>query len=396
MLRTLKFAQHLGRFGWQPTVLTVDPMAYEQRYETIPEPPAGVEVHRVRAFDTARHLSILGRYPRFLAVPDRWATWRFAAVRRALSLIRRLQPQVIWSTYPIATAHVIGASVHRRTGLPWVADCRDSMTEADYPRDPEIRDAFLRIEREMVQQATRVVFTAPGTQRMYAERYPEVPAGRWQLMPNGYDEEDFTGLPERQQTARQQVTLLHSGVLYPIERNPRALFSALRSLRDRGAMTADSLRVVLRACGHEREIGALIEEFGIADLVRLEPGLPYRDALAEMTSVDALLLLQAANCNHQIPAKLYEYLRAGRPLLALTDPAGDTARQVVAASAGAVIPLDDAVAIERELPRFLDQVRAGTLPVADRAQVRAFDRIEQSRRLAGLFDQVLVERGRRR
>jgi hypothetical protein len=393
VLRPLKFAQHLGRYGWQPTVITVNPRAYEQRYDVIPPPPKGVEVHRVFALDTARHLSIGGRYPGFLALPDRWASWRYAAIRRALAVVKRERPDVIWSTYPIATAHVIGAAVHRHTGIPWVADCRDSMTEDDYPRNPDTRRAFLEIEREMVERAARVVFTAPGTVSMYADRYPAIAKARWQLLPNGFDEEDFSSLSPPARAASGPLTLLHSGVLYPIERDPRAFFTALRSLKARGVISAGTLSIVLRATGHDKQIGSLINEFGIGDMVHLEPGLPYRDALTEMMGVDALLLLQASNCNHQIPAKVYEYMRVARPILALTDPTGDTANQVTAPGAGIVVRLDDAEVIERELPSFLERVRSSSAPIATRTAVRAYERSEQAGQLAKVFEQVVAERG---
>jgi glycosyltransferase involved in cell wall biosynthesis len=394
LLRTLKFAQHLGRYGWQPTVITADPRAYERRYEGIPDPPAGVEVHRPFAFDIGRHLTIAGHYPRFLALPDRWAPWWFAGVKRTVALARRLKPDIIWSTYPIATAHAIGMSAHRRTGIPWVADCRDSMTEADYPREALKRRVFRWIERRMVTEASRVVFTAPGTAKMYAERYPEVPASRWALLPNGYDEEDFAPLGEARPASNGgPLKLLHSGVLYPIERDPRALFTALRSLLDKKAIDGSRLQVVLRASNHDRELTELIEQYQVGELVRLERGVPYAEALAEMMSTDALLLLQGASCNHQIPAKLYEYMRTGQPILALTDRTGDTGRQILDSHAGIVCPLDDAEAIERELPRFLDAVRTRSAPATDRTEARVFDRANQAGELAKLFEEVLAQKG---
>ncbi len=114
--------------------------------------------------------------------------------------------------------------------------------------------------------------------------------------------------------------------MYRSERDPTALFDALASLKRDGRVAASTLRIVLRASGNEAEYAAMLRDRGIEDLVQLAPGLEYLAALREMLGVDGLLLMQAANCNAQVPAKLYEYVRAGRPILALTDPAGDTAR----------------------------------------------------------------------
>src|SRR5204863_7150606 len=112
-----------------------------------------------------------------------------------------------------------------------------------------------------------------------------------------------------------------------------------------------------------------LAEQGLDDIVFLEPAIPYRDALAEMLAADGLLIFQAANCNHQIPAKIYEYLRARRPMLILTDAAGDTAAVVRAAGIDTMAPLDSAEAIERLLVDFIERIRAGRAPIAADAEI---------------------------
>src|SRR4051812_8923822 len=126
--RTLKFAQYLPSFGWQAAVLTAHPRAYEHvTADQVDDIPASTFVRRAFALDTARHLSIRGAYPRALALPDRWVSWWFGAVPAGLALIRRFKPDVIWSTFPIATAHLVGLTLAHLTRLPWVADFRDAM-----------------------------------------------------------------------------------------------------------------------------------------------------------------------------------------------------------------------------------------------------------------------------
>lgn len=383
--RTLKFAQYLPAHGWQALVLSAHPRAYIDTGGSYTGP---AEVTRAFAVDSARHLAIRGRYLRLLALPDRWVGWCLGAIPAGLRIIRRARCQVIWSTYPIASAHLIGLALRRLTGLPWIADLRDPMIDDAYPTDPWMRSAAAWVERQTVRHCTRAVCTTPGAVRSYRQRYPEIPPERFRLIENGYDEEEFTHAAPAPEPAGGPFVLLHSGIVYPSERDPRPLFAALGRLRREGRLSAVNFRLVLRAAVHETLLADLAREHGITDLIELAPALPYRAALAEMQAAGGLLVLQAANCNEQIPAKLYEYLRAGRPILALTDPAGDTAGLMRAAAIDTVAALDDADAIAQALPRFLDLAVSGRAPLATQAFVRAQARAARTAQLAALLDEV--------
>jgi hypothetical protein len=137
---------------------------------------------------------VRGAFPRLLALPDRWWSWWLGAVPAGLRLIRTFKPDVLWTTYPVATAHLIGATLHRLTAIPWVADFRDPMAQDDYPADPLTHKAFEWVERRTLNACTKAIFTAPGALRLYAERYPGVPGSRLEIIENGYDEASFAGL----------------------------------------------------------------------------------------------------------------------------------------------------------------------------------------------------------
>lgn len=386
--RTLQFVRHLPALGWQPLVLSAHPRAYESvGTDQLAEIPATVPVRRAFALDTARHLALGGRYLGWMALPDRWVSWLLGALPAGLALVRCQRPLAIWSTYPIASAHLVGLALQRLTGLPWIADLRDPMIDASHPSGRARRRAASWVEARTVRHCSIAVCTTAGAVRSYRERYPELPPERFRVVENGYDEAAFAGL-EPAARAPGPLRLLHSGIVYPSERDPKPLFGALAALRARGRIGPDSFRLVLRAPVHEAFLAALAAEHGIADLVELAPALPYRAALAEMLAVDALLVLQAANCNQQVPAKLYEYLRAGRPLLALTDTAGDTAALLRASGIDTIAPLDDAAAIADALDRFLALAATGHAPLAPETVRRACERGARASQLAGLLDEV--------
>ncbi len=392
LLRALKFCRYLPEFGWQPTVLTISPRAYERTNDSqMAEIPTDVEVIRALGLDTGRHLSMRGAYLKALALPDRWSSWLVGGVLSGLRAIRRHNIDVIYTTYPIATAVLIGYVLHRITDKPWIVDFRDSMTEDEYPQDPLTRRVYRWIERKAVQKASALLFTTRGTIHMYLQRYPELDEHKCVLLPNGYDEPDFDGIISQRRTVTK-TRLLHSGLIYPWERDPRPFFRALAKLKSEGKISEKTFCIDLRACGLETEFRKDVDELGIADLIHFLPALPYRDALRDAANSDALLLMQAECCDHQVPAKAYEYLRLNKPILALTTMVGDTAALLNEAGGATIVDLADENAICEALPNFLQQVCAGTHPLPSAATVKSFSRRSQADRLAHCLQEVLAKR----
>jgi len=394
--RTISFARHLPRFGWEPLILTAHPRAYERvSDDQLKDLPSDTIVERAFALDSSRHLAVMGRYPAFAARPDRWVTWWLGAVPNGLQMIRKYRPHAVWSTYPIATAHKIGSTLHRLSGLPWIADFRDPMAQDGYPADPKTWQSFKEIEEAALRSASFGVFVTPGSARLYHERYPDIPNARLAVIENGYDEDDFAPLdgsaPRKGPLLPDTFTLLHSGIVYPIERDPTQLFRALRLMLDEGSLKPGELRVRLRATAHEALLATLIDTFRVAEIVELAPPIPYRQTLEEMMRADGLLVLQASNCNEQIPAKVYEYLRCQRPIIALTDPAGDTSRLLSKSGIHNIARLDSAEDIALALRRFLDQVKRGEATLPSDALVAGASRLHRARELAGLLDRLPVQ-----
>lgn len=401
--RTLSFSKHLSRNGWRPVVLTADEASYERTNpQQLRDIPPDVTVSRTFAPDVARHLAIRGRYWSRLAVPDRWRGWWLTAVPRALSLIRRHSIDAIWSTYPVATAHSIAATVARLSGKPWVADFRDPMVEYIketgelFPKDPALRAARLKVEASTARGAARIVFCTNGARRIFTERYPDLEAKRLEVISNGYDEQVFRDVeserPEVHKNGARRV-LLHSGTVYPgADRDPTALFQAVRALAADGLVNAENFELRLRDPSNEAHFRRLSQTLGIDQLVTVLPPLSYRGALTEMLSTDALLLLQGYTSNPAIPAKAYEYLRARRPILGLVHPDGDTAGLLRSMHIDTLAPLTDPHAIRALLQRWL------TAPAELEAQlppanvVTRFARDQLTVELARVFDEVVEGR----
>lgn len=389
ILRTLNFAKYLPVNGWVPIVLTANPRAYEEcRDDLLKSVPEDTKVIRAFALDAARHLGIMRKYPSVLALPDRWSTWWFGAVLAGLKEIRKEKPAVLWSTYPITSAHLIGATLARLTGVPWVADFRDPMINGDYPAAPLQRRSWRWLEALVMRTAARCVFTTKRAAELYQQRYPEA-AAKCVVIENGYDDEAFVGnAPLRMGANDDQLLMLHSGIIYPRDRDPNAFFGAIASLIDSGQLDRQRLKIRFRAPHHGDEVAALAKNHNLADVVEIAPPVSYREAIGEMMGADLLLVFQGAHFNSQIPAKIYEYLRTGRPILGLVDQLGDTATQLKQFEEVGLADISNQAEISTSCEQWLSRRDGPGFLAAQQRNINSvqhYSRASHTQKLAALF-----------
>ncbi|WP_020655389.1 glycosyltransferase [Massilia niastensis] len=393
----MSFSKHLPRHDWEPLVLSAHPRAYtRQNPSQLSSVPANLVVRRAFALDTKRHLGFGGRYSELMALPDRWISWWGHGVVAGLRLIRQHKPRVIWSTFPIATAHLIGLTLHRLSGLPWIADFRDPMLQPTHPESPRQRGIYGWLEKQTLRNCTYAVFTTQSALNSCKARYPKINANKFRLIENGYDEDEFARLadatvdaPALAPAPDQRVTLLHSGVLYSDGRDPEPFMAALASLKEAGSIDAASLRVSLRAPGNIAGITAMVARHGLDDIVDVLPPVPYREALNEMLAADGLLVFQGTPFNNQIPAKVYEYFRARKPILGLVDPVGETATVLRNAGFANIAAPDQKDTILDTLERFIPAVRDGQAYFASDEVIARAARTHKAGQLADLFDEAV-------
>lgn len=390
--RTLAFTRHLSENGWQVRILTSSLKAYRN---WSPEQqafiPKGTKVIRAFAREAARHFSWKGKYWGAMALPDNWQSWIVGGVVSGLWTILKRKPGVIVSTYPIASAHFIGYFLHKLTGVPWVADLRDPMAQADYPSDKRLRKWFKWIEAKIIKHCRYAIVTAPGAKEFYMQQYPETSNDFWQVLPNGFDSKIFDELTSEVQDKQSEkgenhkITLLHSGVIYPSERDPRHFFKAIAELIEENEISVDNFEVRLRATGNDNLFAPQLKTLGIDSVVKLLPTVPYKQALSEMFEVDALLLLQAANCDYQIPAKAYEYIRVQKPVLGLTSIAGDTGKLLSRVGIAEIAELDNMEHIKAAIMAIVKKVQSHEQPEIDPELVSSYSRQHQAIQLEELL-----------
>lgn len=366
VLRTYKFTEYLLKHGWRSHVISVPDALYASRNPPgVDVIPAGVTVERAWACDVKQMLGVKGVYPAWLGIPDRYWPWFFSGRRRAAQAIRERQFDALYSTFPVPTAHLIALSLKRRSGIPWIADFRDPWVEDSLP--PFRRWLESKLERAVIESADRVICNTPAMHRFFVKRYSEVPESRFVTITNGYDEGDLSRIvPE----PASKFHILYPGTIDGENRNPRSLFAGLRRALDKGWLKAEDLIVTFLGCGSYAESAQFKADLGKH---RLEPHVhivkdrvPYREALAKMAGADVVVVLsehlggsdQGSQIQEwttmQVPAKVYEYMRLGRPMLALVS-GGAVQDLLELTGAGSPISPDDSDAIGLALKRFYDK-----------------------------------------
>jgi glycosyltransferase involved in cell wall biosynthesis len=399
VLRTLKHTRYLGRFGWRVTVLTLNREAYEVTDPKLEEQiPRDVRVIRTRFIDVKRHLAIRGSYPSFFAVPDRWIGWWPWAVAAGRRVMKDEPVDVIYSTSPHATAHLIGLALSRSSGIRWVADFRDPWYEE--PPEPGTTHfahfAARRLEHVVVRHADRVVASTGRLRDALATRYPWKPRRKFVAIQNGYDEDDFVGVGGPSSHSSDQLLIVHAGSINANFRDPRPLFVAIRLAAEAGLLEPKRIRIRFLGgggFGESLEMKRAIEEAGLVSRVEFLPRVSYDAALAEISGAGVLLLLQASSDTVDlVPAKLFEYLRAGRPVLAMV-PNGATAEVMRDVGGGWVVDPFDSSGLHDAIVAAYRAWVSGSLNLlkADPSALEKFSRERLAAELAQQFNALMEE-----
>jgi glycosyltransferase involved in cell wall biosynthesis len=359
--------------------------------------PPDAAVIRTRFLNTKRHLSFRGVYPALLALPDVWIGWLPWALRGARGLIAADPIDVVYSTSPHATAHLVARRIAAQTRVPWVTDFRDPWIED--PPEPGTPNGIVYrhvnrwLERDVVRRSAAVVASTEHLRDLLRDRYHLERREKFHVIANGYDEADFALLPARSERPSKRLRIVHAGSINAGFRDPRPVFAALRRLIAQGKLRADECEIRFVGpgdYGDSAEVRSAIDEAGLGSAVELTARVPYEEALKELTSADILLLLQASDDTvGLVPAKLYEYLRAGRPVLAFVRD-GAVTEILHATGGGWAADPRTCSAIDAALADAIGAWRSGNLGehCANFDALRRYERRSLAGELARLFDRV--------
>ncbi len=411
--RWLKMTRYLKEYGIEPVIYTPeDPDFPAVDASLVDEVPEDTEVVRLPIWEPYHlYRKITGKnknakiYSGFLNdsksesigqkisvfirsnffIPDARKFWINPSVRFLTKYLKANPVDIVISTGPPHSMHLIALGVKRAMGIPWIADFRDPWTNIDFYQHLNLISWADRKHRSQEQDVLRTADEVVTVSPSWVEDLEALCGREVKLITNGFDPQDFVD----NANVEEDFTLTHVGSIN-IDRNPDLLWEALESYLQENSFVAD--RFKLRLIGPtDQSVIASIEKWTLLS-ARLEyiPWMDHVAAIRSMMQSRVLLLLvnKSPNASGLLPGKLYEYMGSGRPIISVGPESGDVVKIIQESGAGICVPLDDMDKMTHAFSRlFQIDSEFGNV---DANYVRQFSRKELAQKYSELINKVVA------
>jgi len=405
-LRSGKFAKFLPEFGWEPLVLTVDEIPGLRK--TLPVEMKCGKVFRTGWFDIfspfkktltgssekSVEKSVRGNLTKqlvkllkspfeagFVRLPDRTFFWIFPAVKKGSEIIKNEKPDVIISCGGPASSHIIAHVLSKRFEVPWVADYRDLWSNNYFFKRNFIIEFIERgVEKFFMKRASALTTVA----EELAEYLRRVHRKEVYVITNGFDEEDYGFEVEK---GDKKIHIVYTGNIYPGKRDMDFFFRALKESIEETKISPQELSVDFYSYIYGK-IPELVEKYDLKEFVKLNPFLPYDECRKVQKSADILLILDSPEESMKGVAtgKIFEYLAAGRPVLAVGPKGGAVDRLLRETNAGVLI--DNEGDLKNFFKKIMTLKEEAFSFASDKEKIKKYSRKFQTGKMAELLERV--------
>ena len=412
--RWVKFAKYLPSEGWQPVIYTpknpdlasID----ESLLEDIPAEAEILKKNICEPYSIYRKLTgskgqikveanpgngSKGSFMKKISLwirgnffmPDPRCLWIRPSVRFLKKYLKEHPVDVIVSTGPPQSMHLIARKVSLATGIPWVADFRDPWTKIFYFKHLRLskwaEKKHHRLEQDVLDDATAVVAVSPLVQKDFAQM-TETPV---HLVTNGYDESDY----QEDIQSDGNFNVVHTGLLTG-EGNPVNLWTALGEKCRKDNEFADRFRLILAGKTDQSVLNS-ITEAGLDKYLTDHGYVDHSKAVMLQRSASVLILpiREEPETKAILPGKLFEYLAARRPIVGVGTSEGAMATVLQETGAGKIFDWDNEEVIKEYLGTLWDNFRNGKKMVLD-ADIEKYSRRMTTKNMVEIFNSITENR----
>ncbi|MCK9220109.1 MAG: glycosyltransferase family 4 protein [Bacteroidales bacterium] len=411
--RWLKFVKYLREFDWEPVIFTPQNPEYpETDFSLEQDIPADLEILKYPIWEPySAYKKLLGQKKdqkinaAFLSekqknatlenfsiwirgnffIPDARRFWIKPSIRYLKKWLHEHPVDVIISTGPPHSMHLIAQSISKKFGLPWLADFRDPWTNIDFYHDLRLskwaNNKHHTLELRVLKKATAVTVISQTMADNFSQIYPRT----YKVITNGYDGADIEN--RKPASLDEKFSIAHIGTLVS-SRNPISLWKALSSLLIEEEQFGKDLEIKLVG-KVDYSVTASLAEFGLTSLVTKINYLPHDEVTRLQQSVQVLLLIinNTPNSKMILTGKLFEYLAAGRPILCVGPPDGDAADILSETKSGLLSDFQDIETMKKNILYYYHRYKSG-IPATYPVNISKYSRKELTGDLATILNQI--------
>lgn len=349
--RTLKFTKYLRDFLWEPVVITGNNGGSISDESLLSDIPKDMKILRTKSYDFESLRGIL-KFPgkllaRKVLIPDSAVVWYKRSLKKALEYLKGNKVDCIYSTSFPYSDHLMALKLKKAfPNIPWVADFRDEWMNNPYLLDNPYNSLRMSIEKRMeedvIKNADRIITNTPVMMRNFIKTYNSY-KNKFTCIPNGFDKEDFIEYKQKNiKDKNDKLTFTYTGMLYG-RRKPDLFLECIRELIDKGVIDEKKIEVKFIGKFLPGYFDRFRDEHKLQDIITVYDYMPHKECIKQLLQSDVLLLIEGAGPGGEAfyTGKLFEYLNAERPIVAIIPGKGVAADLINKSETGYVADCED-------------------------------------------------------
>ena len=394
----IKFLKY---YGWEPVILTNEETPLEEEFDTIFVPYdvdfisnkwkkyLGIKLNKTAPQDIAHKEEIkqkiinrlIYHWQEIFLYPDELKEWRKEAVQAASYYIDKYGVDVVLSSFPPVTPHIIAMDLKKKYNIPWIADMRDLWTDYSYYRYGFLRKSIeKRLESKTLSAADHITTVSKPLENSLQQNFKRV-----NVIENGFDPDEVN----KGTSLSDKFSITHTGQLYDGRRNPELLFKALNELRNERKINLDDFEINFYGDA-ENWLKKEVQEYKLENVVKIHGRVERKVSLRNQRSSHLLLLIRWDNPHEEgvFTGKIFEYLAAKRPIISIGYVGGVIDELLEKTNTG--ISLNSVDGIKKEVFRAYSEFKSGQLNYSGiPEEINKYSHKEMANKFANVFNNTL-------